>query len=184
MKHTRNKIWNVVSTVIVVLIVALAIALVGVRLFGIKAYCVTSGSMVPTYQVGSLVYVKSVDPEDLEVGDVISFMLDEDTVATHRIVEIVPDDEDESVIRFRTKGDANDSPDGSLVHCNNVIGKVVFSIPFVGYIANFVQHPPGTYVAIGVVVILLALVFVPDIIGKDDDTDGSTRKRKKSRARR
>ena len=54
-------------------------------------------------------------------------MLDENTVATHRVVGIVPDEEDPSVIRFRTKGDANDAEDGSLVHYKNVIGTPIFS---------------------------------------------------------
>ncbi|MEI3100617.1 MAG: signal peptidase I [Oscillospiraceae bacterium] len=91
------------------------------------AYCgstgiVLSGSMEPTYHVGALIYVKKVDAMELRSGDVITFMLDEDTVATHRIVEVVPDAEDSSVLRFRTKGDADGNVDGSLVHYKNVLG--------------------------------------------------------------
>ena len=91
---------------IVIAAVLLAIALVGARLFGFKVFTVLSGSMEPKYPVGSLIYVKKVDYTTLKSGDVITFMLDENTVATHRIVEVVPDQEDPSVIRFRTKGDA------------------------------------------------------------------------------
>lgn len=83
---------------------SLAVALVGVRLVGLNTYVVLSGSMEPTYHTGSLLYVKSVDPQDLRVGDPITFMLNEDTVATHRIIEILPDEEDSSVLRFRTQG--------------------------------------------------------------------------------
>ena len=72
-------------------------------------------------------------------------MLNEDTVATHRIIEILPDEEDSSVLRFRTQGDANDAPDGTPVHYKNVIGKPVFSVPYLGYFANFVQNPPGLF---------------------------------------
>lgn len=75
-------------------------------------------------------------------------MLDENTVATHRVVEVVPDEDDPSTLRFRTKGDANDAEDGSLVHYKNVIGTPVFTIPKLGYAANYIQHPPGLYVAI------------------------------------
>ena len=88
------------------------------------------------YHVGALIYVKEVDYRELESGDVITFMLDEDTVATHRIVEVVPDEEDASVIRFRTKGDANTAEDGGLVHYKNVIGTPVFTIPYLGYLAK------------------------------------------------
>lgn len=101
MSHSLKKIWNAVSTVLVALVVLLAVALVGVRLVGLNTYVVLSGSMEPTYHTGSLLYVKSVDPQDLRVGDPITFMLNEDTVATHRIIEILPDEEDSSVLRFR-----------------------------------------------------------------------------------
>lgn len=127
-----KKIWNIVTSVLVALVVLLAVALVGVRLFGVRTYAVMSGSMEPTYPTGSLLYVKRVDPADLKVGDSITFMLDEDTVATHRIIEILPDEEEKDVIRFRTQGDANDTPDGTPVHCKNVIGKPVFAIPYLG----------------------------------------------------
>ena len=98
----------------------------------------------------------------------ITFMLDEDTVATHRIVGIVPDEEDDSVIRFRTKGDANDSEDGSLVHYKNVVGSPIFTIPKLGFFADYIQHPPGMYIAISVAAIVLLLLFLPDLLFADD----------------
>ena len=79
----------------------------------------------------------------------------------------MPDEEDASVIRFRTKGDANETVDGALVHYKNVLGKPVFTIPYLGYVADYIQHPPGMYTAIAAGVILLLLVFVPDMF--DDE---------------
>lgn len=117
MNKTVRKIWDITTTVLVVLVVLLAVALVGVRLVGIKTYAVVSGSMEPVYPTGSLLYVKSVDTAELAVGDSITFMLNEDTVATHRIVEVIPDPDDSSVVRFKTKGDANNQVDGTPVHC-------------------------------------------------------------------
>lgn len=66
MSHFKSlkKIWNIVSTILVVLVVLLAIALAGVRLFGFRTYAVMSGSMEPDYPTGSLLYVKSVDPRN------------------------------------------------------------------------------------------------------------------------
>ena len=162
-----KKICSVLSTVLVVVAVLLAVALVGVRVVGYTPYTILSGSMEPTYHVGSLIYVKKVDTSTLEVGDPITFALSEDTIATHRIVEVVPDEEDASVIRFRTKGDANETVDGALVHYKNVLGKPVFTIPYLGYVADYIQHPPGMYTAIAAGVILLLLVFVPDMF--DDE---------------
>ena len=119
---TAKKLLQIISTILVALVVLLAVALVGVRLAGIRTFTVLSGSMEPTYHVGSLIYVKKVDPTTIRPGQVITFMLDENTVATHRVVEVVPDEDDPSTLRFRTKGDANDAEDGSLVHYKNVIG--------------------------------------------------------------
>ena len=172
MKTTIKKIGNVVTTVLVVAVVLLAIALAGVRLFGLQVYTVLSGSMEPAYHVGALLYDKKVDPAQLRPGDVITSMLDEETIVTHRIVEVVPDEEDPSVIRFRTKGDANAAEDGSLVHYKNVLGTPVFTIPKLGYFANFVQQPPGLYVAIAFGAVLVLLAFLPDLLGDDKKKKG------------
>ena len=162
-----KKIWNIFTTVLTVVAVLLAVALVGVRLFGFQVFSVLSGSMEPEYHVGSLIYVKEVDFHELKSGDVITFMLSEDLVATHRIVDVYPDKDDPTVLRYQTKGDANEAADGTLVHYKNVIGTPVFSIPYLGYIADYIQHPPGTYVAISVGAVLLALMFLPDIFREE-----------------
>ena len=175
-------IWNTITSILVAAAVILAILMVGARLVGLQVFTVLSGSMEPTYHVGSLIYVKDVDPFELEAGDVITFMLDEDTVATHRIVEVVPDEEDSSVIRFRT----NDAVDGSLVHYKNVLGSPIFTIPKLGYVANYIQNPPGTYVAISAGAILLLLVFWPDLFEKDeeDEVDKSETPKKENKKKR
>ena len=160
-----KKIWNGVSTALVVVVVLLAVLLAGARLLGLQVYTVLSGSMEPQYHVGSIIYVKEVEPSELKVGDAISFLISENTVATHRLIEILPDDDDPNVIRFRTKGDNNDIEDTNPVHSNNVLGKVVGTIPLLGYVSDFVQNPPGTYITLGAVFVLILAVFLPDIFG-------------------
>lgn len=176
---TIKKVWDGVTTVLVGIVVVLAILLVGARLVGFQVFTVLSGSMEPTYHTGSLIYVKDVDYTEIEPGQVITFMLDEDTVATHRVVEVVPDENDSTVLRYRTKGDANDAEDGSLVHYKNVIGSPVFTIPYLGYFANYIQNPPGMYIAISVGAILLMLVFLPDLLFDDEDEKEDEKKDKK-----
>ena len=179
-----KKIWNAVSGVLVAAVVIFAVLLVGARLVGLRVYSVLSGSMEPTYHVGALIYVKTVDPFELESGDVITFMLDENTIATHRIVGIVPDEEDSSVIRFRTKGDANEAEDGGLVHYKNVIGTPVFTLPYLGYVASYVQSPPGSYIALSAGAILLLLVFLPDVFADDGKKEKAEKTEKVSRTSR
>ena len=165
MSKTFKKIWNLITTLIVIAAVLLAVLLVGVRLAGLQVFTVLSGSMEPTYHTGSLIYVKKVDAAKLSEGTVITFMLDENTVATHRIVGVVPDEDEPGVVRYRTKGDANEAEDGGLVHYKNIIGTPVFSIPRLGYLANYIQHPPGTYVAVSAGAAVLLLMFLPELIG-------------------
>lgn len=167
-KFPIKKIWDVTSSVLVGVVVVFAVLLIGVRLFGIQVYSVISGSMEPEYPVGALIYVKEVKPSEVEVGDVITFVLSNETPATHRVIAI-----DKDAQLFYTQGDANyqineetgekvymeDPP----VHFNNLIGKPVFKIPVLGYIAYYIQHPPGMYIAIAAGAILLILVFLPDL---------------------
>lgn len=168
MRRTIKRIWNWISGVLVGIVVLLAIALVGVRLIGLKPFVVLSGSMRPTYEVGSLIYVKSVDYKELKVGDPITYMISQDTVVTHRIIEVLVDEEDPNTIRYFTQGDANEQPDGTSVHYKNIIGKPVFSVPYLGYVSNYIQHPPGMYVAIATGAILILLVFLPDFFADDE----------------
>lgn len=152
------------GTAVMALAIALAVALVGVRLLGLDVYAVLSGSMEPTYRTGSVIYVKSCEPEDVQVGDPITFVLNEDlVVATHRVVSI-----DEDAREFVTKGDANEVPDGAPVLFENLLGKPVFSIPYLGYLVAHIQEPPGTYVAIAICALLIMLAFLPDLFAKDE----------------
>ena len=167
--NSLKKVFDIFTTVLVVLVAALAILLVGMRFAGFKVFTVLSGSMEPTYHTGSVIYVKEVDYTTLQAGDVITFAISEDMVATHRIVGVVPDDEDPSVLRYRTKGDANNAEDGTLVHYKNIVGKPVFTIPYLGYIASYIQSPPGSYIAIAGAAFLLMLTFIPDLFAKDED---------------
>lgn len=139
-----------------------AVFLMGSRLLGFQCYTVISGSMQPKYKVGDLLYVKDVDVNRIKVGDDITFILNEDlVVATHQVVRV-----DAENHRFYTKGLANQIEDQDPVHFNNVIGVPQFSIPKLGYVSDFVQNPPGTYITIGLGILLILLVFVPDMIGK------------------
>ena len=158
MRKTIKRIWNWSSSILVAAVVLLAGALGGVRIVGLQPYVVLSGRMYPTYPVGSFIYVKSTDYKQLKVGDPITFLVSEDTVATHRIIEVLPDEDDPNTIRYFTQGDANDAPDGSSVHYKNIIGKPVFSIPYLGYVSNYIQTPPGKYVAISGCALLMLLV--------------------------
>lgn len=156
MSKRVQKVWNAVTTVLVILVVVLALLLVGVRLVGLRPMCVLSGSMEPTYHTGSLIYVKPCAPEDVQVGDPITFVVNEDLdVVTHRVVSIDAENQ-----HFYTKGDANDAPDGAPVYFKNLIGRPVFTIPYLGYVSHWVSNPPGMYLAIALALVLVVALAV------------------------
>lgn len=157
-------IWSAVSTVLVVIVVIFALFLMGSRIIGFRVFNVVSGSMEPNYSVGDLIYVKEVDVTEIKVKDPITFVMNENlVVSTHRVERI---EEKDGELYFYTKGDANKDPDKSPVHYKNVIGVPVFAIPYLGYVSDYIQNPPGMYVAIALGVLLIILVFLPDFLGK------------------
>ena len=202
-----RRIWSVITTIVVILIVFLAIALVGVRVVGLTPYTVLSGSMEPTYHVGSLIYVKEAEPAEIEVGDPITFVVNEDLlVATHRVVEIdvqtsrqqaIVDENGEAMVDaegnpiyeevpldepayyFTTKGDANDAVDGAQVYYKNLLGVPVFTIPYLGYLSSWIQTKKGMIISINVALILLLLTFLPDLLRSVDDAPKKKKKRRK-----
>ena len=161
-----KKTFSAITTALLAVVLLLAAALVGVRLFGITPYTVLSGSMEPTYHVGSLIYVKEVKPTDLKVGDPLTYVIEGGTVVTHRIVDIIHDQDDSTQLCFKTKGDNNNIEDGAPVRSKNVLGKPIFSVPLLGYVAHFIQTPPTSFLSIGICVVIVLLTFLPDLIDR------------------
>ena len=174
MPKTIKKIWNLLTTILVAAAVLLAVLLAGVRIVGLTPYAVLSGSMEPTYHVGSLIYVQKAAPESIKVGDPITFVLNEDLqVATHRVVEI-----DAVNQRFYTKGDANNAADAAPVHYKNLLGKPIFTIPQLGYVSSFLNTSRGMILAGTAAAVILILVFVPDMLNAADKADKKSAKAK------
>ena len=195
--HAVKKIWSLISTLLVTCMILLAIALVGVRVVGLTPYAVLSGSMEPAYHVGSLIYVKDIAPENVEIGMPISFVVNEDLlVATHRVVDIesfttkqelitdeagnpVLDENGEEQFRevpleepsyyYQTKGDANEEVDGSPVYYKNLLGTPVFTIPYLGYLSSWLQTRQGMIMGISIALVVIILTFMPDILRALDD---------------
>ena len=122
------------------------------RLFGITPYIVLSGSMEPVVKTGSLAYVKDVDVNELKKGDIISFEMGENTV-THRIYEVTESG-------YITKGDANDVADLAEVSKDQVKGKMIFSIPQLGYLAAWLSSTTGKIVVLWFVALLIISLFI------------------------
>ncbi len=177
-----KKVLKGFSVGLIALMVLLAMLLVGLRIFGLQIYTVLSGSMEPAYRTGALIYVRKVDPHALEVGDVITFRLSGQTIATHRIVEVLDSDIAYGRNAYRTKGDANKTPDGSLVQEEKILGSPLFTIPYLGYLAAYIQSPPGMYYALAACAAVIIFVTTVDMtVGNKSKTKkkGETQDEKK-----
>lgn len=160
-----GKVYNSIITILITIIVIFAFLIAGIRIFGYIPFTILSGSMEPTYHVGSMIYVKKADANSLKVGDPVTFYLDDGkTVATHRIIEI-----DKENKTLRTQGDANETPDGAPVKFESVIGMPKFSIPNLGYFSAFVTGVPGKYIAVAVLLVVVLLSFIPDLTRKPEE---------------
>ena len=122
---------------------------------------VQSGSMEPTIKTGGLVVIK---PESIyKEGDIITFGKDtkKDIPTTHRIIAIKAES---GVVIYTVKGDANNSPDPTEVRQSEIIGKVIFSVPYLGYIMDFAKKPLGFALLIGLPALYIAYDEVAKIV--------------------
>ena len=122
---------------------------------------VYTGSMEPAIPVGSVVVIKPVDPESLREGDIICFELSGPTSITHRIINVTEEG-------FITKGDANEDPDTWIVKKENVIGKAIFTIPYLGYLVHFVRTPLGFILLIVLPASLIIIMEIRNIMKELD----------------
>lgn len=118
---------------------------------------VLSGSMEPAIHVGSIVVIKP--QSSYAVGDVITFGADnpQNIPVTHRIVET-------RGARFVTQGDANDNLDPGLVMPQNIIGGVQFSVPYIGYVLEFMKTPTGFWTLIIAPAVLIVLLELNNVV--------------------
>lgn len=141
-------------------------------IFGYRVYAVLSGSMEPELPVGSVIYVAPQEYESIEVGDVITYKMNNGrTVITHRVIE-----KNQQEQMFYTKGDANGTPDAKAVPWDEVEGVVKFSAAGLGYLTIFLESTPGKLFLAALLLWLLALEAIMGGIdhlmkGKESVTD-------------
>lgn len=128
------------------------------RVMGMQSYAIISGSMEPAYPTGSLVYAEPAEGAALQAGDVAAFWRDQDVIV-HRVRENVSA-EGELV----TKGDANDEVDIRPVPYQNVLGRVVFSVPYVGYFLIALGSTPGKLLLGWIVLMGVAFCVVGSVL--------------------
>lgn len=162
-----SKLCNVLMTTIICIFVFIAGALLLPRLFNYQVFGVLSGSMEPAFPVGSVVYVKSTQPDSVQIGDAITFRIEnlDSVVATHRVVDI-----NYEMRTFTTKGDANEVVDNEPVAFEHLIGRADFKIPYLGYITMFIQTKAGIVASIGIFLFVVFISLLEDVLKKEKNT--------------
>ena len=126
------------------------------NVFGYKPFIVLSGSMEKEIHKGDLIITKMIEPESLKISDVIAFRDNENTVTTHRIIDIV---EKNNNTYFVTKGDNNNSQDQNLVEYKDVEGIYVTRIPMVGTVLSELAKPANAIIIVLGISIIFILLF-------------------------
>lgn len=149
-----KKIGHIIVNILLVAYMLAVIPISACGFFGIHPYAVISGSMEPAIPIGSMVFSKETSFNDLREGDVITFMISDDQTATHRIKSI-----DTEKRKFVTKGDANDVEDSKRVSYENVVGKVIFYIPEIGYLMVMSGTKGRIILLAGIGLVLFSLCY-------------------------
>lgn len=130
------------------------------EILGYKFYTVLSGSMEPTIETGDLIIVEEVSPDDINVGDIISFKsANTNNIVTHRVFAVVNEDE----VKFKTKGDANNVEDNSLVDAKDLQGRYVRKLHSFGYVVNYIEHNI-IRIFITLIIVIIACVVITKVI--------------------
>lgn len=104
-------------------------------------YTVLTSSMTPSYPAGTLVIVKPTDPQQIRIGDVVTYQLESNKpgVVTHRVTQIIQPNKPGATISFVTKGDANSLVDAKPVLPVQVRGTVWYAVPYLGWVDNVIN---------------------------------------------
>ncbi|MBQ8784213.1 MAG: signal peptidase I [Clostridia bacterium] len=149
----KEKLKILISSVACCLIAFLLMIVYIPKLIGYETYYIQTGSMNPVISKGSLVFVKEIPFADVKFGDIMTFHNDDETeFFTHRVIEI-----DQNNQMFTTKGDANREEDPSPTSYYFAKGRVDFSIPLVGYAAEFLNSVIGKVVIVAVYLAWIAV---------------------------
>lgn len=144
---------------------------------------VRSGSMEPEMPIGSIALTLPIAPEEVKVGDIIVFqpprhptIMNPGVTVSHRVIEVQADGE----LYFITKGDASEDPDIFPIPASNVRGKVVFSIPHLGYVVHYVFRYAHTWLGFVFFVCIPTLILVGSAV-RDVNRSRNVRQRRLNR---
>lgn len=167
-----RRVLNWLGLLVLLLIVVPFVIYAVPGVIGAEAsFVVLSGSMEPSISTGDVVVVDETTPEALGEGDVITYLRgDAETPTTHRIVGVTEQDGERA---FVTQGDNNDQPDQRPVPASQVMGVVILTVPYIGYVIEFANTTVGFMTLIvAPFLLLLALEIRSIFTGDSSESSG------------
>lgn len=128
------------SLVVLIFLVALGAAVIVVpAATGSTPLTVLTSSMEPGLPPGTLLVVKPVEPQDIRIGDVITYQLESGkaTVVTHRVIEVTKTAGGE--YSFILQGDNNSQPDPNPIREVQIQGRLWYAVPYIGWVNTWVN---------------------------------------------
>ena len=156
------KVIEAIRNILCVIAIVIILGFLGCLIFHLKPAAVMSGLMEPAFHTGSVVFINEKETT-FNVGDPIAFEVG-DAFVTHRITQKVEGG-------YKTKGDANEKEDPWTVAEGNVKGKVVFTIPLLGYIFVYATSKRGLIIFAALILCLILSSFIVSNSGDDDEDD-------------
>ena len=159
-----EKAGAIISNTILVLLITVALLLAFVLLqsrleggepsiAGHRICIVLSGSMEPAVKVGSIVVVQPLAAEAVQPGDIITFRgANSSSLVTHRVDHL----DTANSLFFYTKGDANSVLDPAPVPAERLVGRVVFTLPYAGYLLAYTRSREGLLALLALAALLIA----------------------------
>ena len=137
-----------------------------------SAYLISTSSMEPTLNEEDIIIIKKCKEEELEKGDIITYKIDDGNIITHRIIDIL-DEEDWGEKQYVTKGDNNNIEDSEHILFSEIEGKMIIKIPKLGKVLNVLKD--------GIVIILVILIALIIYLNRLDMKEKSEMRREKKK---
>jgi len=151
-----------------IIAVAVIVPLIFFLLYQPRIIVIASSSMRPSLEPGDAVFIVKARPEEIRVGDIISYVkvvpFASMQIVTHRVIEA---NNHSNFYFFKTKGDANPRPDGWDVSPQEIVGKAVVVLPKLGYVLYYIR---ANLAAIALTSLGLGFIFIYKEQGDKEST--------------
>lgn len=154
---------NKISNIVIIILSTIIVAYIGLMVFGYRVYAVKTASMHPDIKQGSIVIAKKLNTnevfDELNIGSDIVFRTSSGNTLTHRVIML-----DEENDRLQTQGIREGSTKDAEISSSNVLGKVSFSIPLIGYLVMLIQSTYFIILAIcGIAIYVIVSLLIKQL---------------------